>query len=69
MEKPSRIYELLLDYAGSERQVTELSIGLVWTVCKAQNLGLAMSPGHSHPDLAVARHLGWQNAGGAGDLD
>jgi len=45
MEKPSRIYELLLDYAGSEGQVTELTIGLVWTVCKAQNLGLAMSPG------------------------
>ena len=45
MEKPTRIYELLLDYAGSENQVTELTIGLVWTVCKAQNLGLAMSPG------------------------
>ncbi len=45
MENPKRIYELLLDYAGSDRQVTELNIGLVWTVCKAQQLGLAMSPG------------------------
>ncbi len=45
MEKPSRIYELLLDYAGSDTQVTELTIGLVWTVCKAQHIGLAMSPG------------------------
>jgi uncharacterized protein (DUF4213/DUF364 family) len=45
MEKPTRIYELLLDYAGSDTQVTELTIGLVWTVCKAQQLGLAMSPG------------------------
>ncbi|MDD2660460.1 MAG: DUF364 domain-containing protein [Methylococcales bacterium] len=45
MEKPSRIYELLLDHARSEIQVTELTIGLVWTVCKAQHLGLAMSPG------------------------
>lgn len=45
MENPTRIYELLLDYAGSDTQVTELNIGLVWTVCKAQHTGLAMSPG------------------------
>jgi uncharacterized protein (DUF4213/DUF364 family) len=45
MEKPARIYELLLDYAGSDSQVTALSIGLVWTVCKAEQIGLAMSPG------------------------
>lgn len=44
MENPARIYELLLDYAASETQVTELTIGLVWTVCKTQHLGLAMSP-------------------------
>jgi len=45
MENPARIYELLLDYAGSDTQVTELNIGPVWTVCKAQQIGLAMSPG------------------------
>lgn len=45
MENPTRIYELLLDYAGSDTQVSELNIGLVWTVCKAQHIGLAMSPG------------------------
>ena len=45
MEKPSRIYELLLDHAASDTPVTELSIGLVWTVCKAGRLGLSMSPG------------------------
>ena len=45
MEKPTRIYELLLDYANSDIQVTELTVGLVWTVCKARHLGLAMSPG------------------------
>jgi len=45
MENPARIYELLLDYAASDTQVTELNIGLVWTVCKAQQTGLAMSPG------------------------
>ena len=44
MEKPSRIYELLQDHAASDSQVTELTIGLVWTVCKAGSLGLAMSP-------------------------
>jgi uncharacterized protein (DUF4213/DUF364 family) len=46
MDHPSRIYELLLDYAGSDTQVSELNIGLVWTVCKANHLGLAMSPGN-----------------------
>ncbi len=45
MENPARIYELLLDYASSDEQVTELNIGLVWTVCKTQRIGLAMSPG------------------------
>jgi uncharacterized protein (DUF4213/DUF364 family) len=45
MENPARIYELLLDYAGSDAQVTDLNIGLVWTVCKTQQMGLAMSPG------------------------
>ena len=45
MQNPARIYELLLDYASNESQVTELNIGLVWTVCKARRLGLAMSPG------------------------
>ncbi|MCK9396342.1 MAG: DUF364 domain-containing protein [Methylobacter sp.] len=45
MENPARIYELLLDYANSDTRVTEVNIGLVWTVCKAQHTGLAMSPG------------------------
>ncbi len=34
-----------MDHADSDMPVTELTIGLVWTVCKAQQLGLAMSPG------------------------
>lgn len=53
MEKPSRIYELLLDYAASETRVEALSIGLVWTVCKAEGIGLAMSP------AAYTRTLPW----------
>lgn len=53
MEKPALIYELLLDYARTETLVTEINIGLVWTVCKSQQLGLAMSPG------IVTRTLPW----------
>jgi len=45
MENPARIYELLLDYASSDAQVAEVNIGLVWTLCKSQHTGLAMSPG------------------------
>ncbi|WAK01227.1 Rossmann-like domain-containing protein [Methylobacter sp. YRD-M1] len=50
MNKPNRIYELLLDYAASTARVDKLIIGLVWTACEAQSdggttLGLAMSPG------------------------
>lgn len=45
MDKPSRIYELLLDYAASESPIEALSIGLVWTVCRSEHIGLAMSPG------------------------
>ena len=60
MENPARIYELLLDYAASDTQVTQLSIGLVWTVCEARHTGtgLAMSPGDSHPHPALAGYLG-----------
>ena len=45
MDNPARIYELLQDYVAADTQVTELNIGLVWTVCNAQHIGLAMSPG------------------------
>ena len=43
MNKPQRVYELLLDHA-SNHKVESVNIGLVWTVCKAQHCGLAMSP-------------------------
>jgi uncharacterized protein len=45
MDDPKRIYELLLDYASTDAEVSDVTIGLVWTVCKAQHMGLAMSPG------------------------
>jgi uncharacterized protein (DUF4213/DUF364 family) len=46
MNKLHRVYELLLDYAGGDNKiVTDINIGLVWTLCKANNnIGLAMSP-------------------------
>lgn len=53
MNNPARIYELLLDYASNDTQVSELHIGLVWTTCKANHIGLAMSPG------VATRTLSW----------
>ncbi len=44
MRNPQQIYELLLDYAGSDSPVTAVCIGQVWTLCKAERIGLAMSP-------------------------
>jgi uncharacterized protein (DUF4213/DUF364 family) len=44
MNKPQRVYELLLDHASSNNIVEAVNIGLVWTLCKAQHCGLAMSP-------------------------
>ena len=40
------VYDLLLDRALSAKAVTEVLIGLTWTMCQVENgLGLAMSPG------------------------
>jgi uncharacterized protein (DUF4213/DUF364 family) len=44
MNDPRRVYELLLDVAISDSFIESVNIGLVWTVCKAQCCGLAMSP-------------------------
>ncbi len=44
MNKPQRVYELLLDHANSNHIVEAVNIGLVWTLCKAGHCGLAMSP-------------------------
>jgi uncharacterized protein (DUF4213/DUF364 family) len=39
-----QVYQLLLDAASSTQRVEAINIGLVWTLCKAQHCGLAMSP-------------------------
>lgn len=44
MNHPQRVYELLLDHATSNSVIETVNIGLVWTLCKAQHCGLAMSP-------------------------
>jgi uncharacterized protein (DUF4213/DUF364 family) len=45
MTNPYEIYDLLQDYAADTAPVGEVVIGLVWTYCEAEGLGLAMSPG------------------------
>lgn len=45
MNNPYEIYDLLQDYASSPSPVREVLIGLVWTYCEADAVGLAMSPG------------------------
>lgn len=45
MPNPYEIYDLLQDYAAGPEAVREILIGLVWTYCEADAVGLAMSPG------------------------
>lgn len=45
MPKPGEFYDLLLDYAAAPAAVRSVCIGLVWTYCEADDMGLAMSPG------------------------
>jgi uncharacterized protein (DUF4213/DUF364 family) len=44
MLNPQKIYELLLDYGNSQTVVKEILIGLTWTLCQGEGIGLAMSP-------------------------
>jgi hypothetical protein len=45
--KPWGVYDLLLDSAASKAAVSEVIIGLTWTLCHAEGIGLAMSPAQS----------------------
>jgi len=45
MLSPYAIYDLLLDYGNSPTLAGEIFIGLTWTFCHNDGLGLAMSPG------------------------
>lgn len=45
MINPRQIYEILLDYGNSQTLVKEIIIGLTWTLCSGEGVGLCMSPG------------------------
>lgn len=42
---PREIYDLLLESSQSDATVEEIIIGLTWTFCRSQGIGLCMSPG------------------------
>lgn len=45
MVHPKEIYDLLLDYGNTTTPVKEILIGLTWTFCETESIGLCMSPG------------------------
>ncbi|NEO56724.1 MAG: DUF364 domain-containing protein [Okeania sp. SIO3B5] len=47
------IYDLLLDYGNTKTPIKEILIGLTWTLCETEGIGLCMSPG------TVTRTLPW----------
>jgi uncharacterized protein (DUF4213/DUF364 family) len=49
---PWEVYDLLLDQVGSQAAVEEVIIGLTWTLCRAEGVGLAMSPGQATRTLS-----------------
>ncbi len=44
MSQPWEIYDLLIDCVDKQQTIEELVIGLTWTLCRADGIGLAMSP-------------------------
>ncbi|MGI0484370.1 Rossmann-like domain-containing protein [Pantanalinema rosaneae CENA516] len=42
---PREIYDLLLESSCSDTAVQEIIIGLTWTFCRTEGIGLCMSPG------------------------
>ena len=44
MISPREIYNLLFDSSQTETKVREIIIGLTWTLCNAEGIGLCMSP-------------------------
>jgi len=39
MTDPRRLYDLLLDHACGEARVSEVIIGLTWTLCRGEGVG------------------------------
>jgi uncharacterized protein (DUF4213/DUF364 family) len=45
MQRPWQVYDLLLDIVPDDTMIEEISMGMTWTMCRANSrLGLAMSP-------------------------
>jgi uncharacterized protein (DUF4213/DUF364 family) len=63
MANPYEIYDLLQDYAAGPETVREVLIGLVWTYCEAEAIGLAMSPGIPTRTLSWAGRLRGKTVG------
>lgn len=57
MDNPNRVYELLLDVSNGRQHVKRIVVGQVWTVCQAEQSGLAMSPALATRMLAWAGTL------------
>ncbi|HAC63556.1 MAG TPA: hypothetical protein DCF68_08440 [Cyanothece sp. UBA12306] len=53
MSNPNAIYDLLLDYSNNKTVIQEIIIGLTWTMCQTEGIGLCMSP-----DVPI-RTLSW----------
>jgi len=49
---PHEIYDLLLESSRSQATVQEIVIGLTWTFCRAEGIGLCMSPGQPNRTLS-----------------
>ncbi|MBF2062917.1 MAG: DUF364 domain-containing protein [Calothrix sp. C42_A2020_038] len=47
MIQPREIYKLLLKLTKTDTLVEEIIIGLTWTFCQAEGIGLCMSPGQA----------------------
>jgi uncharacterized protein len=66
--KPQEIYNLLLKSSQTNALVREIIIGLTWTYCQADGIGLCMSPGQATRtlpwsgtlvDIAIANIAPW----------
>jgi len=44
MINPNQIYDILINYANSTTLIKEINIGLTWTICVGEGIGLSMSP-------------------------
>lgn len=56
MASPYELYDALQDYAAGVEPIQAVLIGLVWTYCEAEAVGLAMSPG------ILTRTLPWSGS-------